>query len=161
MAEARRRGVAPHRLVPWVRRQLGGGMIVLRFRSDGSPGCSAPCELCARELERFGLRVTCLRPGGEGWFSGRLGEEGAPAAKPTNRQARELQLRGGRRQQQQQQRAQPQWPAEEAAVQRQKGSSSVAALQQLHNQQQGGSGVAASALGVAPARRRRGWRVHD
>ncbi len=88
MAEARRRGIAHHKVVPWVRRQLGGGIVVLRFLADGTAACSAPCTLCTQELRRFDLRVHCLQPGGE-WFCGRLSEPGAPAAKLTNRQLRD------------------------------------------------------------------------
>lgn len=88
VVEARRRGIGPNKLVPWVRRQLGGGILVLRFLSDGTAACSAPCRECAREIERFDLRVSCLQPGGE-WFNGRLCEPGAPPAKMTTGQRRE------------------------------------------------------------------------
>ena len=93
MAEARRRGVAAHKLVPWVRRQLGGGILVLRFLADGSTACSAPCAACAREIKRFDLRVLCLQLSGE-WYSGRLGVAGAPACTTlTTGQRRELKRR--------------------------------------------------------------------
>lgn len=36
---ARRHGVPPHKVVPWVRRKLGAAVIVVRFRGDGTLGC--------------------------------------------------------------------------------------------------------------------------
>ena len=80
MLEARRRGVSPHKVAAWVRRRLGGGIIIVRYRSDGSPGCTAPCTLCARELIKFDLKVCCLMEGGQ-VFCGRLSDPGAPPAK--------------------------------------------------------------------------------
>ncbi|KAL4433928.1 hypothetical protein ABPG75_000369 [Micractinium tetrahymenae] len=85
VVEARRRGVPPHKVAGYVRRRLGGGVCIFRFRADGSPGCSAPCTLCAREIQRFDLKVCCLLEGGE-VFCGRLSDPGAPPAKVTGGQ---------------------------------------------------------------------------
>lgn len=86
----------PHKVVPWVRRQLGGGIVVLRFLTDGTAAVSAPCCSCVRELQRFDLRVSCVSPGGS-WFHGRVGEPGAPPQKLTSGQIRACtrQQRGG------------------------------------------------------------------
>lgn len=85
MNEARRRGVPPHKIVPWVRRKLGGGLLVVRFRTDGSPACAAPCILCSKEIERFDLKVVCVGEDGE-WFCGRLSDANAPAQRLTTGQ---------------------------------------------------------------------------
>ncbi|PSC73205.1 pleckstrin homology domain-containing family A member 8-like [Micractinium conductrix] len=85
VVEARRRGVAPHKVVTYVRRRLGGGLCIFRFRSDGSPGCSAPCTLCAREILKFDLKVCCLLSNGE-VFCGKLTDPGAPSSKITGGQ---------------------------------------------------------------------------
>lgn len=108
---ARRHGVPSHKVVPWVRRKLGPAVVVLRFRGDGSLGCSVPCVLCQRELNRFDLQVHCYvgaGPGGGsdksavdgaaaarhegGWFSGRLSDVGAPTPVLTAGQRRTLNL---------------------------------------------------------------------
>ncbi len=85
MTEARRRGVRPHKLASYVRRRLGGGVWILRVRADGSPGCSAPCTLCARELEKYALKVCCITEEGRPWC-GRLSDPGAPPAHVTSGQ---------------------------------------------------------------------------
>jgi hypothetical protein len=85
VAEARRRGVQAHKVPGYVRRRLGGGVAILRFRADGSPGCSAPCTLCARELLKYDLKVACLLESGE-VFMGRLTDPGAPPSKITGGQ---------------------------------------------------------------------------
>lgn len=121
MLAARRHGVPSHKVVPWVRRKLGPAVVVLRFRGDGSLGCSVPCVLCQRELNRFDLQVHCFvgaGPGGGGtasggagsaastsasagaatagpegeWFSGRLSDAGAPTPVLTAGQRRTLNL---------------------------------------------------------------------
>lgn len=85
VVEARRHGVRPHKVASYVRRRLGGGLCVVRYRSDGSPGCSAPCTLCAREILKYDLKVCCLLESGE-IFCGRLTDPGAPPAKVTGGQ---------------------------------------------------------------------------
>lgn len=85
MVEARRRGVQAHKVPGYVRRRLGGGVAILRFRADGTPGCSAPCTLCARELLKYDLKVACLLESGE-VFMGRLTDPGAPTSKITGGQ---------------------------------------------------------------------------
>ncbi|KAL4857982.1 Glutathionyl-hydroquinone reductase PcpF [Chlorella vulgaris] len=97
IAAARRHGVPQHKVVPWVRRKLGTAVVVLRFRGDGRLGCSVPCVLCQRELQRFDLQVTCylgdLAASGEPqWFSGRLSDVGAPSPVLTAGQRRTLNL---------------------------------------------------------------------
>lgn len=115
---ARRHGVPSHKVVPWVRRKLGSAVVVLRFRGDGSLGCSVPCVLCQRELTRFDLQVHCFlgspEPGtavlgsrqdggpggapasaGTGWFSGRLSDIGAPTPVLTAGQRRTLNIDPG------------------------------------------------------------------
>lgn len=99
---ARRHGVPSHKVVPWVRRKLGPTVVVLRFRGDGSLGCSVPCVLCQRELTRFDLSVCCFlgqdaAGGGPCWYRGRLTDEGAPTPVLTAGQRRTLNLDPGPR----------------------------------------------------------------
>ena len=123
MASARRHGVPQHKVVPWVRRKLGPSVVVVRFRGDGSLGCSVPCVLCQRELTRFDLKVHCFlggststpgggdgsggcqaggsEAGGDGdgggprWFCGRMSDVGAPTPVLTAGQRRTLNLDPG------------------------------------------------------------------
>lgn len=85
VAKARRRGMARHQIVTWVRRKVGAHVTVFRTLADGTLACAAPCLLCQRELVRFDLRVHCsLSP--EQWWSGRLTDATAPPGKLTARQ---------------------------------------------------------------------------
>eukprot|EP00983_Pelagomonas_calceolata_P112185 1159859-Pelagomonas_calceolata.AAC.1 len=84
---ARRHGLRPHQFTTWIRRKNGPNLAVWRQRVDGTLGCAAPCVLCQRELLRFDMRVHCTMPG-DGFFRGRLDEEGAPSCKPTTGQMR-------------------------------------------------------------------------
>lgn len=80
-----------------MRRKLGPAVVVLRFRGDGQLGCSVPCVLCQRELQRFDLSVHCYlggdgAPGERQWFRGRLSDVGAPTPVLTAGQRRTLNL---------------------------------------------------------------------
>ena len=118
MAEARRRGLPPHTVPGYVRRRLGGGVAVVRLRCDGSPGCSAPCTLCARELERYDLKVCCRLDDGAVWC-GRLSDPGAPPAKLTSGQRSGLKEWQGRPQAQGRDAAPSPPPASERRQRRQ------------------------------------------
>ena len=85
VTEARRRGIQPHKVAAYVRRRLAGGICIVRMRSDGSPGCSIPCTLCAKELVKYDLKVCCRLASGE-VFYGRLTDPDAPSAKVTGGQ---------------------------------------------------------------------------
>ena len=85
MTEARRRGIQPHKVAAYVRRRLAGGICIVRIRSDGTPGCSIPCTLCAKELLKYDLKVCCRLNSGE-VFYGRLSDPNAPSAKVTGGQ---------------------------------------------------------------------------
>ncbi len=63
-------------------------MVVWRTMADGSLGNATPCIFCARELERFDLRVHCVADceGRPAWFSGRMSDADAPPCKLTTRQ---------------------------------------------------------------------------
>lgn len=93
IADARRHGVPAFRVVSWVRRKLGSHMTIYRRRKDGSLGCATPCLFCSRELARFDIRVHCTLEGG-GWFSGRVTDDGAPAAVLTSGQRRMIKGKG-------------------------------------------------------------------
>ncbi len=92
--QARRAGVAPHKLVAYVRRKLGPSIAVWRRTADGALACAAPCLFCARELRRFDLRVHCSLDAHGGWFSGKLSEPGAPQPLLTGGQESVLRKQG-------------------------------------------------------------------
>lgn len=85
--EARRHGVEKQKVVTWVRRKLGGDVLVWRFTADGCLAMATPCTLCCRELLRFDLRVHCSL-GPDSWYSGRLNEAQAPQVGLTSGQRR-------------------------------------------------------------------------
>lgn len=86
--------MAPHKLIAYVRRKLGPCIAVWRRTADGALACAAPCLFCARELQRFDLRVHCSLGGQAGWFSGRLSEPGAPPSLLTGGQECVLRRQG-------------------------------------------------------------------
>ncbi|KAK9867686.1 hypothetical protein WJX84_003091 [Apatococcus fuscideae] len=88
--EARRHGVAHHKVVSWVRRKIGPDILIWRCRSDGSRGCATPCVLCHRQLCKFDLRVHCSLDAQQ-WFSGRLTDFDAPSPVLTSGQRRQWQ----------------------------------------------------------------------
>lgn len=79
---ARKHGVKQHQTVSWVRRKAGSQLCIWRYTCDGALGCSVPCVLCKPQLQKFGLRVTCVLASGA-VFSGHLHEDSAPVSKPT------------------------------------------------------------------------------
>lgn len=83
--EARRAGKRPHQIVSWVHKKTGGAFAVWRHRQDGSLGCSVPCVICCKELNKFGLKVYCVQRDGS-WFGGKLDEPDAPRSQPTSGQ---------------------------------------------------------------------------
>lgn len=88
MRDAAVHGVPGHARARWVRRKYGSTVVVTRTRADDSPGCSVPCVCCAKAIGVAGLKVACFLPGTGGWWSGSLGEEGAPRSRTTSRQKR-------------------------------------------------------------------------
>lgn len=92
--QGRRQGVPNHKLVAYVRRKLGSSIAVWRRTADGALACSVPCLFCSRELQRFDLRVHCIVDSGGGWFSGRLGDPGAPPTLLTGGQEAVLRPQG-------------------------------------------------------------------
>lgn len=92
--QARRSGVPPHKTVAWVRRKLGGDVAVWRRTVDGVLGRAAPCVFCARELQRFDIRVHCPLDSSGAWFSGRVGDPGAPEPQLSGGQQRMLRHQG-------------------------------------------------------------------
>ena len=87
LEEARRHDVPSHNLVHWLHRKNKGVLTIMRWRTDGSWGCSVPCILCRRELIRYGFPVRCFTSDGH-WFDGYMDDPDAPSSKPTKGQAR-------------------------------------------------------------------------
>lgn len=74
-----------------MRRKVGPDIMVWRHQKDGALACATPCVMCSRELAKFDLRVHCSQGGdSQGWFSGRLHEDGAPETRPTAGQIRTI-----------------------------------------------------------------------
>ena len=65
MRLAKQHGVPRHAMVYWIRRKTGGSLVVQRFLSDNTAGCSLPCVLCRKEIERYDLAVCCMVRSGE------------------------------------------------------------------------------------------------
>lgn len=53
--EASKKGLRGGGMSKYIRRKTGE-IIITRVRIDGSPGCSLPCVLCRRSLEKHHLR---------------------------------------------------------------------------------------------------------
>mmetsp|Transcript_4045 Transcript_4045/g.7781 ORF Transcript_4045/g.7781 Transcript_4045/m.7781 type:complete len:99 (+) Transcript_4045:111-407(+) len=86
---ARKKGVHSSRLVPYVRKQLGAHLNVVRLDSEANPQCSVPCVLCRKQIITFGLRVRCITKTGE-VFCGFLDDDEAPRSKLTSGQRRRI-----------------------------------------------------------------------
>ena len=78
-------------MVSWIRRKLGGHIIVIRFRSDGSLGCTVPCVFCQKELMKYDISIHCVTTSGT-WYRGRLNDANAPEACFTTGQRRMLKI---------------------------------------------------------------------
>jgi hypothetical protein len=83
--------VPPHKTVSWIRRKIGGHIVIVRYRKDGTLGCAVPCVFCQRELVKFDIHIHCITTEGS-WFSGRLDDNDAPQPLFTTGQRRMLKL---------------------------------------------------------------------
>lgn len=88
VADARRHGVPGHKTAAWIRRKNGNKITVVRWKMDGTLGCSVPCVFCRRELARFDMRVRCVTADGMYWFDGHVTAADAPVSKLTSFQKR-------------------------------------------------------------------------
>ena len=86
---ARRHGVPPARMATWIRRKMGGHLVIWRCLCDGSFGCAAPCVLCAKQLAVYDFHIHCPLSASE-WWHGRLSEAAAPQAKLTHAQRKTI-----------------------------------------------------------------------
>jgi hypothetical protein len=59
------KGIPRHAVISWIRRKSGGYLVVQRFLSDNTAGCSVPCVLCRREIEKYDMLVSCTARSGE------------------------------------------------------------------------------------------------
>lgn len=78
---ASKNGIHPHSIIPWVRRKMGGYLVVRRSLCDDSPGCSVPCILCLREIQKYDLVVRCTFDAEDGRpciFEGKFVPENTP-----------------------------------------------------------------------------------
>ena len=57
--DGQRHGYPKYQRGAWIRRKYGTTMAVWRTTADGY-GCSLPCVLCAKALERLAMRVVCV-----------------------------------------------------------------------------------------------------
>lgn len=78
-------GVPDLKVADWLRRKDMGHMTVLRWKADGTLGCSVPCILCRRELLRYDIRFRCVLPDGS-WYDGPMDAPDAPVCKMTSMQ---------------------------------------------------------------------------
>lgn len=84
IVEARKKGVANHKMHEWVKRKVSC-IHITRMRKDGTPGCSVPCVFCRRLLIAFDLRVVCRTEDGD-LYKGKMDAYDAPASKLTSGQ---------------------------------------------------------------------------
>lgn len=89
--KARKHGVASHAQTAWVRRKLGGHLLVWRTTADGHLACATPCIYCRREIVRYDVTIHCSQSS-TAWYSGRLSSSAAPLPQLTSGQRRNLQL---------------------------------------------------------------------
>jgi len=69
---------------------MGGVVEVERLLRDQTPGCSIPCILCRKELERFDVRVECVIVTGERSYSWRIRAPDSPVSVFTSLQKRQF-----------------------------------------------------------------------
>ena len=82
--EALKKGVSPNRFPTWVHRKYGD-ITIFRMRKDGMVGCSIPCVLCKRAMERKGLQWVAFD--GTRWVHS-VQTDDLPESRPTNKQKR-------------------------------------------------------------------------
>jgi len=85
-----KKGVKNHNFSKWVHR-VYGDLQIYRMRRDGIVGCSLPCVLCRKAIERAGLQWTAYD--GEKWVHSKK-TENLPKSKPTHKQRKVLKFSG-------------------------------------------------------------------
>ena len=83
---ANKKGIRKYNFSKWVHR-VYGTMNIWRVRKDGSVGCSLPCVLCRKSIERHHLQWTAYD--GQEWVHSTKTEI-LPKSKPTNKQRRQM-----------------------------------------------------------------------
>ena len=81
-----KKGVKPHNFSTWVHR-VYGDMNIWRMRKDGILGCSLPCVMCRKVIERCGIQWTAYD--GSTWVHSKKSEY-VPKSQPTNKQRRQM-----------------------------------------------------------------------
>ena len=90
---ARRKGVRGDKLVHWLRRKMGGIIVVRRpLAHAGRLGCSVPCLLCRDVLRALDLTVVCTALN-HSTYVGKLDGPGAPPSRLTSGQQRAAAVR--------------------------------------------------------------------
>ena len=80
--EATKKGVPHSQFGWWVHRKYGD-IVIHRMRKDGVLGCSLPCVLCKKAMDRRGLQWVAFD--GERWVHSRQSVN-LPPSVPTSRQ---------------------------------------------------------------------------
>ena len=83
---SRKKGVAPHNFAKWVYR-IHGTLNIWRMRKDGIIGCSLPCVMCRKAIEKYGLKWSAYD--GSTWIHSSRNNV-LPKSKPTNKQKRKF-----------------------------------------------------------------------
>lgn len=86
--KAKKKGVPSHKVIPWIRKQVRT-LIIHRVRKDGKITCSVPCTWCRKEINKYGLRVSCIKADGS-VFKGYMTDSNAPESKLTSGQMRKF-----------------------------------------------------------------------
>lgn len=84
LREANRKGVPSESFGSWVHRKYGD-LTIYRKRRDGLTGCSLPCVLCKREMDKWRLQWKAYD--GTQWVHS-LQSDNIPPSRPTSKQKR-------------------------------------------------------------------------
>lgn len=74
---AKQHGIHPHKQACWIKRKIGGNIVIWRMLANGSLSVSIPCIFCKRQIVSIDLKVHCIDKSGNP-FHGKLNENDAP-----------------------------------------------------------------------------------
>jgi hypothetical protein len=83
---SKKKGVPQYKFSTWLNR-IHGTMNICRMRKDGILGCSLPCVLCRKVIEKHKIKWRAYD--GEQWINSYTSDN-IPKSQPTNKQRRFL-----------------------------------------------------------------------
>lgn len=82
---ARQHGIHPNKQACWIKRKIGGDIVIWRMLANGTLSTSVPCILCKREIISLDLKVHCIDKFGQ-QFHGKLNQKNSPQCNLTSSQ---------------------------------------------------------------------------